>query len=99
LHYGVAGVGQARALKVGRARVGRRSKLVLRLVDDLSSFDLQAKGVDQAIPIELVTANRDTLQRHTFDTVAVSVGEPTHFDVTDWANLGPSSLGSGSEPA
>ncbi len=99
LHYGVAGVGQARALKVGRARVGRHSKLVLQSSGDLSSFDLQAKGVDQNVPIELVTANRETLQRHTFDTAAVTVGEPTHFDVTDWANLGPSSLGTGSEPA
>ena len=92
LHYGVAGVQQARALKLERARVGRTAGLTLRSSDNLASFELQGKGADQRLSLELVAADTKAVKRHSFDDVAVTAAKPTTFDVTDWTDLGQDSL-------
>jgi hypothetical protein len=97
LHYGVGGVRQARALKIQRARVGRRSAFTLRSSDDLSNFELQSGRPAQQVAIGLTAADARELRRHTFDRVALAAAQPTTFDVADWADLGPASLHTNNE--
>ena len=92
MHYGVAGVRQARAVKVANARVGSGSSLTLRASDDLSTFDLHGDGADQAVMVALTAANDKRQRSQAFEGVAIGGAQTKTFSVTDWASLGSTTL-------
>ena len=92
LHYGVAGVHQARALAVEGGRVGKSTPIQLRVESDLSGFDLQGDGPGGSVAVTLTGADANAVRKHRFDQVAVKSGASAAFSVASWANLGPDSL-------
>jgi len=92
LHYGTAGVHQARAVSVSGVRMGPRRTLRLRSDDNLAGFELEATGPRHRVGIGLVGANRTEVRKQQVPAVELDDQRARTFQVADWAALGPDSL-------
>jgi hypothetical protein len=92
LHYGVAGVRQARALRVAGVRMSRRHRLRLRSVDGLARFELRADGPRHRVGFALASAGRTDVRRERVPDVELGDERTRTFQVADWAALGPGSV-------
>lgn len=92
LHYGVAGVHEARALAISGLRVGRRGNVVVHATDGLARFDVESELTTRPVDIRLTAANRADVADQRFAAVALGGTSVASFTVADWTTLGPDSL-------
>lgn len=90
IHYGVGGVGQARAVKVS-ARVGRQAGVTLRSLDNLDTIELDGAGRARPLRMELTGADRSTVSKQSFDGLEIG-GGVKRFGLSGWKALSPTSL-------